>query len=263
MKSLKYLLFAFIICFICLNSVNAATCVYEIEGGAGVFSTNLSITCEIHNENIVCESNNNIKLLNNSLSVNNFKNGNVYICKENIYASLSIDNGIPTITNLTSNYSTGYAKGILNEDESNDDSKQIINNGPTTGTNPGYNKEEDTLTDLEKQFCTGAVQGVFTTLGWVFFILKILIPLILIIFGSIDLFKAVIASKDDEIKKSVKTLLIRAVAGIIIFFVPTFINFIVSVIDDDNVYNGDFADCTKCMLDPNDETCSGLRGENK
>ena len=107
-------------------------------------------------------------------------------------------------------------------------------------------------------FCTGAVQGVFTTIGWVFFFAKIIIPVILIVFGSIDLGKAVVASKDDEIKKSVKTLVIRAIAGIIIFFIPTILSFIVSWFDNDNVYNGTFGDCTQCMLDPNHVFEDGL-----
>lgn len=113
--------------------------------------------------------------------------------------------------------------------------------------------------DLDN-FCQGPVQGVFTTLGWVFFILKIIIPIMLIVFGSIDVGKAVIASKDDEIKKSVKTLAVRAIAGIIIFLVPTILNFAVKLIDNSDVYNGTFWDCTKCMLDPFDNNCSSLRG---
>ena len=95
-------------------------------------------------------------------------------------------------------------------------------------------------------FCQEAVQGVFTTLGWVFFAVKILVPILLIVFGSINFGKAVISSKDDEIKKAGKSLVIKAIAGILIFF--------------DNVYNGDFADCTRCMFNPSNN-CASLGGE--
>ena len=107
-------------------------------------------------------------------------------------------------------------------------------------------------------FCTGPVQGVFTTLGWVFFILKILIPIILIVFGTIDFAKAVVSSKDDEIKKSAKTLVMRTIAGVIIFFIPTLLDFIVGLIGGDDLYNGTFATCTHCMLEPTDDACRKL-----
>ena len=110
-----------------------------------------------------------------------------------------------------------------------------------------------------ESFCTGKTQGVFTTIGWIFFILKILIPIIIIIMGSIDFFKAVIASKDKEIKKSMQVLIKRIIAGIIIFLVPTILSFIVKLIDRESIYDensGTFAKCTYCMLHPNE--CKGL-----
>lgn len=110
-------------------------------------------------------------------------------------------------------------------------------------------------------FCTGAVLGTFTTIGWVFFFLKIIIPIILIVFGSIDLGKAVVSSKDDEIKKSAKTLVIRVIAGIIIFFIPTVLNFIVETIGKEDTFSedsGSFAKCTHCLLEPTDSSCRRL-----
>lgn len=123
-----------------------------------------------------------------------------------------------------------------------------------------YGYKEDSTLDLEN-FCRGPVQGVFTTLGWVIFIVKIVIPILLIVFGTIDVTKAVISSKDDELKKSIKTLVIRSIAGIVIFFVPTILNLVVKLIDNNDVYRGTFWDCTKCMLDPNGHVCSSLGGK--
>lgn len=111
-------------------------------------------------------------------------------------------------------------------------------------------------------FCTGPVEGAFSTLGWIFFVLKIVIPIIIIIFGTIDVSKAVVASKDDEIKKSIHTLVKRVIAGIVIFFIPTFLSFIVKLINGEAIYDetsGTFSRCTYCMLNPTD--CKGLKGE--
>lgn len=131
--------------------------------------------------------------------------------------------------------------------------------GTGTGSTP-TNTEDETEFDANT-FCSGPVEGVFTTLGWIFYFLKILIPIILIVFGSIDFGKAMLANKDDEIKKSAKTLVMRIIAGIIIFFIPTLLNFVVDLIGGDDIYNknnGTFARCTHCMLEPTDDSCRKL-----
>jgi hypothetical protein len=49
-------------------------------------------------------------------------------------------------------------------------------------------------------------------------LIKIAIPILLIIMGSLDLGKAVVAGKDDEIKKAQTTLVKRAIAAVAVFF---------------------------------------------
>lgn len=48
-------------------------------------------------------------------------------------------------------------------------------------------------------------------------VFQIVIPIIIILFGMIDLGKAVIASKDDEIKKAQGMLIKRIIYGVVIF----------------------------------------------
>ena len=50
-------------------------------------------------------------------------------------------------------------------------------------------------------------------------IIKIVVPILLIVFGMLDLGKAVMASKEDEIKKGQQTFIKRIVAAVIVFFV--------------------------------------------
>jgi len=90
----------------------------------------------------------------------------------------------------------------------------------------------------------------FKFLGRIFTILKILIPIIIIGFGAFDLSKAVVASKDDEIKKSIRSLAMRALAGIIIFFVPTIVNLVFTLVDDWNQYSTDYSKCSRCISNP-------------
>lgn len=104
---------------------------------------------------------------------------------------------------------------------------------------------------LAKDICTDpGMKGIWKTIGNVLTVFKIVIPLLIIIFGMIDLGKAVVASKDDEVKKAIKQLAFRAVAGVIIFFVPTLVSFVFSLV----AVNGDNPDadnnCVTCITSP-------------
>ena len=56
------------------------------------------------------------------------------------------------------------------------------------------------------------------------------IPIALIIFGMIDLGKAVIAGKEDEMKKAQGTLIKRFLYAILIFFVVTLVSFAMQLV---------------------------------
>ena len=74
-------------------------------------------------------------------------------------------------------------------------------------------------------FCAdNAGYKLFGLAGVLINIIKILVPIILVVMGSIDLTKAVVAQKDDEIKKGYQTLLKRLIYGVAIFFVPAIVD---------------------------------------
>ncbi len=85
-------------------------------------------------------------------------------------------------------------------------------------------------------------------IGYILLMVKIIIPLLLIIFGVMDLFRAVTGGKDGDIGKSVKTLVFRLIGGVAIFFVPTIISFIFSLVDGFDDVQSDFDVCQKCIL---------------
>lgn len=107
-------------------------------------------------------------------------------------------------------------------------------------------------------FCAGTSK-IWQLVGNVLFIFKIVIPLLLIIFGMIDLGKAVVGSKDDDIKKSVKSLAMRAVAGIVIFFVPTLVAFIFTLVGDFQEVESDYTICATCISKPSSCDVSGSK----
>lgn len=112
------------------------------------------------------------------------------------------------------------------------------------------------LTMDSASFCTSTA-NLWQIVGWVLLVFKIIIPILLIIFGMVDLGKAVVASKDDEIKKAGKSLGIRAASAIVIFLIPTIIGFVMGFVKDfqESKAAADFAICQKCIVRPNDPTC--------
>jgi hypothetical protein len=108
-------------------------------------------------------------------------------------------------------------------------------------------------------FCAETA-SIWMILGYVVLIIKIVIPLLLIVFGMIDLGKAVIASKDDAIKSSVNSLIKRFIAAIAIFFVPTLVSAVFNLIGV--VAEGQDANvCVQCVT--NVGKCSTAGDTNK
>ena len=87
-------------------------------------------------------------------------------------------------------------------------------------------------------------------------ILKILIPIILIVVGSLELGKAVLASDDKAISLAITALTKKVLAAIIIFFIPTIIKFAFSLVSNFSSTVENFTDCTVCMNDI--EECNKL-----
>lgn len=113
--------------------------------------------------------------------------------------------------------------------------------------------------------CT-TLAPVWQIIGWVLWVFKIVIPIVIIIFGVIDLGKAVVASKDDEIKKSVKSLVMRVVAGIVIFFIPTLVGAIFSLVGEFNDNKEEYNKCKACITNPGgtgEGSCNAYVEESK
>lgn len=84
------------------------------------------------------------------------------------------------------------------------------------------------------------LKSVFTLLQWG-------IPIVLILFGAIDLGKAVMASKDDEMKKAQGTLIKRVVYAVLIFFLFTIVTLVISMVSDSR--DGDNKDVNNVETD--------------
>ncbi len=68
-------------------------------------------------------------------------------------------------------------------------------------------------------------------------IVQIVIPILLIIWGTIDLGKAVIASKEEDIKKAQGMLVKRIIYAILVFLIVVIVNFAMGIVGDDSFKN--------------------------
>lgn len=84
-------------------------------------------------------------------------------------------------------------------------------------------------------------------------ILQILIPIGLLIFGAIDLGKAVIAGKEDEMKKAQGTLIKRVIYAVAVFLLFTIITLVMNVVAGSGVdgADNDWRNCWVCAGEKN------------
>lgn len=95
-------------------------------------------------------------------------------------------------------------------------------------------------------FCAQTA-NIWKILGYVVMIIKIVIPLLLIIFGMIDLGKAVVSSDEKAISKSVNQLIRRFIAAIVIFFIPTIVSAIFNAVGIMGTEQADYNNCVQCV----------------
>lgn len=86
----------------------------------------------------------------------------------------------------------------------------------------------------------------------VFTLVKVFIPIILIVLGMIDFARAVVSGQEDRMNEATKRFVRRIVAGLLVFFVLAFTQFLVKVADPDE--KNDMLTCMKCFI-VDDKNC--------
>lgn len=98
-----------------------------------------------------------------------------------------------------------------------------------------------------KSYCTG-LKSSLRIVGEIINILKIVVPLIIVGLANSDLFKVVTSGKDESIFKAVKTIISRIILGILIFFLPSILEFGFLLVDEWTDYQIGYQDCVSCVL---------------
>ena len=182
----------------------------------------------------------------NSSNVDDFFNCNV----SKNYFNIKRDGSLYTL----------YAEKVNN---SNSNGKKVDS---TTGECPeGYVSKDGITCVLDRNENIASkpcqendVKKVFRLFGYLLLVAKILIPLIIIIMGTFDIFKAVYGQDDKALGKQLKILVWRIVGGLTIFFLPTIVGAFFKISSDiDVTEKEDYKICANCLLDPlNGQVCS-------
>ena len=82
----------------------------------------------------------------------------------------------------------------------------------------------------------------------VYTVIQIAVPIVLVIFGMLDLFKGIAAEKDDEIKKGQQMFIKRLISAAIIFFVFIIVRVVISLAASDEDNSKGILDCAECFI---------------
>ena len=113
------------------------------------------------------------------------------------------------------------------------------------------NAKNNINTSDEVNFCASTAK-IWKIIGMIFTIFKIIIPIILIILGSVDLARAIF-DKEDGIIKAAKRLLFRFLSAIIIFLLPSLVTTVIGLFlgfKDDKTIREDYEYCKTCIVSP-------------
>ena len=112
-------------------------------------------------------------------------------------------------------------------------------------------------------FCRDAHE-ILSLVGVILTIFKIAIPVIIIAIGMVDLGRAAVSSKPEEIKKQATSLLWRFVGGVFIFFLPSLIMLLFKLIGpwDKVSKQTDYPVCYSCVVHPWRGCSDGASDEN-
>ena len=105
------------------------------------------------------------------------------------------------------------------------------------------------LDDIEyvgDNFCeTKNVLSVLRMVGYLLTLLKVFVPIIIIIWGTLKMYNVVASGTTDSLKKQWKNLVYRIIIGVCIFFVPTIVDAVLK-----NFISEDAMKCEVCVLKP-------------
>ena len=107
---------------------------------------------------------------------------------------------------------------------------------------------------LSDNYCVGILgesNGIPGTMGdlihYIYLGIKIVVPILLVLFGMIDLGKAITAKKDEDVKKYQGNVIKKIVMGILVFLLVIIVEFVLGFVEPEDGNSGESP--VKCALE--------------
>lgn len=81
----------------------------------------------------------------------------------------------------------------------------------------------------------------------VYTVIQVAVPVVLVIMGSLDLFRGISAQKEDEIKKGQQMFIKRLISAALVFFVFVIVKVVISFVADSS--NSSIMECAQCFIE--------------
>ena len=112
-----------------------------------------------------------------------------------------------------------------------------------TSTYNNYDSEE---LSCGNKLITKIPKSLLKIIRIVYLIIQIAVPVVLVIFGMLDLFKGITAQKEDEIKSGQNLFIKRLMGAGMVFFVLTLVKLLIGFVADSN--KNRIIDCVECFI---------------
>ena len=171
---------------------------------------------------------------------------------EDFLNSITVHESTGTNTNPSSGTTSGGQTSTPTTPSEEEEDSQINGGGKDTGTSTVGDSEPrlkyDNMCESEGFRTASKIAGT------IILIAKWLGPLILMIMGMIDFFKAVISSSDKALSDATGTFIKRMIIAIVTPIIPGLLYYLVDFLIGEEI-NGkkiDFGECTECLKKPLD-----------
>lgn len=125
-----------------------------------------------------------------------------------------------------------------------DNSSPDVSGG--TGTQI-YDNFDDEIVSCGNNLIEEMPSALPKVISIIYSVVQVLVPIILVIFGTLDLVKGVISQKEEEIKKGQQIFIKRLISAVIVFFVFVIVKFLISLVADNS--GNDIMDCVECFVE--------------
>lgn len=80
--------------------------------------------------------------------------------------------------------------------------------------------------------CSEEIKEVFKIVITVLEVIKFIVPVLLIVLCTVDIFKLIVSKKEDDIKKLRKGIIMKIIYCVLIYLIPFLVPFILSLINN-------------------------------